>query len=433
MNLAKKIAAAKEYVKTFGDETTRAAHAQMVEVGGAGTLQRAQNGEFSTASMDELDKTIKKLKEYQALIKDPNGTGKEAFGTTKEQVDALTEQLNNLKGVAEKVKGSFKDADEVLARFGEHMNAGKTASEGMAQTLDEKLSAKTSSYDDAIKNAADAIEFWENQLEEAKKNTAEFEKELDKLEKKYESRSALGKKTPWGKREKQDIEELRSILDGDGAETNFGWRPEIERSKSMIDSWKESLEYWKQQKAEELGMTEQVEEKKQEAQRLTQEQMQEGIKLLEEEYRKTDHTTAEGHQKIFSVQSLLDQVDVQLPDLIQVLVLLSGRDHKLCQLLAERAEEIRDFLEIKLLHVRVCHQHHAAVFNGKLLHRIREGGEGAFCIDVVGKLPIGIDGDHAAHFIRIHRFSLPKVLLWNSEWANSSDRPHPMQHSAALL
>lgn len=224
------------------------------------------------------------------------------------------QELARLETALAKISTGFADADDVMKRFSEHMNAGKTASEGMAQTLEEKLNARTSSYDDVIKNAADAIEYWENKLEEAKKNTAEFEEELDKLEKKYESRSALGKKTPWGKREKQDIEALRSILDGDGTETNFGWRPEIERSKSEIDSWKENLEYWKQEKAEELGITEEVEEKKQDAQRLTQEQMQEGIKLLEEEYRKTDHTTAEGIKRREQLRKTIGEMNQELKE-----------------------------------------------------------------------------------------------------------------------
>ena len=150
------IASAKVKEYTANMQKAKEMQTQLVADRGADTLQRAQNGEFATANMADLSQAIKEIEAYQSLIKDPNGAGEKTFAAAKEQVDALTEQLNNLKGVAEKVKGSFKDADEVLARFNDHLNAGKTASDGMASSLDEKLKDNKVTEDEADLIVAEA-------------------------------------------------------------------------------------------------------------------------------------------------------------------------------------------------------------------------------------------------------------------------------------
>ena len=324
-DMGKAIAEAEEHIKNVGLDAQRTAVRQEQAIAkireeGAEMVEKAKNGEFATASMDDLDKTIKKLKEYQALIKDPNDAGKEAFEATKEQVDALTEQLNKLKGVTENVNGSFKDADEVLARFGEHMNAGKTASDGMAQSLDEKLAGKTSSYDEYIERNIKSVEQYEQEIQEATQELADMEKELAELEAKHKNSSWFRKKTKAYRQEGWRIEDLRDEIEGheakmdDGSTFRTGQKQWIEDLHGYKQNAQEWVDYWKKQKADELGITEEVEEKKQEAQRLTQEQMQEGIKLLEEEYRKTDHTTAEGIKRREQLRQTIDQMNQEIKE-----------------------------------------------------------------------------------------------------------------------
>ena len=293
---------------------------QLVTDRGADTLQRAQNGEFATANMTDLSKAISEIKEYQALIKDPDGAGKETFGAAKEQVDVLTARLNTLKGVAEKVQGTFASADEVLARFNEHMNAGKTASEGMTSALDEKLSQATSSYDALIEENIKDVENYEQQIKEATQKLADMEKELAELEAKHKNSSWFRKQTKAYQREGWRIEDLRDEIKGhevkmdDGSSYRTGqkqWIEDLQGWKQSAQGW---VDYYKKQKAEELGITEEVEEKKQDAQRLTQEQMQEGIKLLEEEYRKTDHTTAEGIKRREQLRQTIDQMNQEIKE-----------------------------------------------------------------------------------------------------------------------
>lgn len=318
------IAKAEEHIKNVGLDAQRTAVRQeqaitKIREEGADTLERAQNGEFATASMDELDKTIKKLKEYQALIKDPNGTGKEAFETTKEQVDALTEQLNKLKGVAEKVKGSFKDADEVLARFGEHMNAGKTSSEGMAQTLEEKLNNATWEHDDWIKDDIKNIDEYEQNVRKATAELDKMEKELAELEAKHKNSSWFRQQTKAYRKEGWRIEDLRDAIGDDVLEDAPDGGVYVHGAKGNVAYWKRGVEHWqkqlekdKQWKADELGIK--PDTGLADVQRMTNEQMQEGIKLLEEEYVKTDHTTEEGIKRRQELRSAIDQMNQEIKE-----------------------------------------------------------------------------------------------------------------------
>jgi hypothetical protein len=264
------IAKAEEHLKKYGLEAQRqyVRETQATEEAKQ-AFEDAAAGKFAKASMEELDDAIKKIKEYQASIKDPTGDGKETFGKAKEQVNALTDRLNALKGVAEKATGTFASADEVMTRWAEHMNAGKTASEGMAQTLNEKLSTATSSVDNEIKDAVEAIHFYEDAIKKDKEAIADLEEGIERLEKNMKSWNPIhriaSKVGHWDKL----LAERKSYLEGDGTYENYGWKNSLKHDEDNLDYFKNRLEELKKQKAEELGLTEQVEEKKRDAQRMT--------------------------------------------------------------------------------------------------------------------------------------------------------------------
>lgn len=324
------IARAEEHLKQYGLEAQRNAIRQdesikKIKDEGAEVLQQAQDGGFATASISALDEAIKKLKAYQALINDPNGAGAETFAATKEQIDGLTAKLNALKGVAEKSTGTFASADEVMTRWAEHMNAGKTASEGMAQTLDEKLAGATSSWDARIAEQTSYLEDCNKSLDEYEQELQELSDKLKVLEQKHSNHSWLWKKTHARQyqREEENIEWLREET---GSGHSFDEEGNIKRTttKGLVDDMRnykqdaqKNLALLKQLKAEELGLTEsevQAEEKKADAKRLTNEQMQEGIKLLEEEYARTEHTTEEGIKKREQLREAIDQMNQELKE-----------------------------------------------------------------------------------------------------------------------
>ena len=235
---------------------------------------------------------------------------------------AERDELAKLDQALTKIKTGFTSADDVLERWAEHMEKGKNASEGMAHVLDEKLNAATSIYDENIKQTAKEVDDYEKQIQETTEELEKMEKELAELEKKHANSSWFRKQTSKYQREEWRIDRLRDEIGEPGTlddGTSYmsgkkGYIDFLKQSKQDTQKW---LDYYKQQKAKELGLSEEeiaAEEKKAETQKLTNEQMQQGIKLLEEEYAKTDHTTGEGIKKRQQLREAIDQMNQELKE-----------------------------------------------------------------------------------------------------------------------
>lgn len=317
----------------------------------------AEKREEHKQKIKELDEALRLAKgewmSYGDAMKYASSIGSEGFMATDEQTkmatDALTRhreeliktiqqkeadsqatsaeraELEQLDQALTKIKTGFASADEVMTRWAEHMNAGKTASEGVAQTLDEKLAGATSSWDAKIAAETSYLEDCNKELDRYEQELQELSEELKELEQKHSNRSWLWKKTHARQyqREESRIEWLRE--DTTSGNT-FDEEGNIKRAttKGLVDDMRyykqdaqERLAQLKQLKAEELGLTEsevEAEEKKADAKKLTNEQMQEGIKLLEEEYAKTEHTTEEGIKKRQQLRETIDQMNQELKE-----------------------------------------------------------------------------------------------------------------------
>jgi len=324
--LTNKIIAAEEHLEKYSIEAARKTKKQNDELQEQQqTLLKSQADGFANASMDQLDEAIKRLKAYQTQIKDPNGWGKGKFDAVGVEIEKLTAQLNALKGVTEKTKGAFASADEVLARFDEHLGSAKVQTatqqtEKLAQTLDEKLNAATSEYDENIKNCLESIDAWEKELKESEDNVASLEAEYNNLVKLLNSGNPFKRLQGEMKGGWKRANNIQSWLEGDESGYNYGWRPAVNDAKNNIRSWKERLDYWKKQKAEALGLNEaeeqvvQTEEKLQQTRRMTREEMQQGIKILEEEAMAQDRSTADGQKKWEQLRSVIDQMNQELKE-----------------------------------------------------------------------------------------------------------------------
>ena len=284
---------------------------------GADTLAKAQSGGFATANMTDLTQAIKDIKEYQSLIKDPNGAGKETFGAAKEQIEALTAQLDALKGKTDKVKATFEDADAVMKRFAEHMKGVVVTTPG--QSIDEQLSQHVSFYDDDIKRAAENVDYYEQQIKEATDELERMEKKLATLEKKHQNSSWFRKQTKEYRHEAWRIEELRDDIYGhdvpmdDGTTFRTGKKQDIEDLKNFKQTHQGFLDFHKRHKAESLGLVE-IEEQIQKARRMTREEMQEGIKILEAEAMAQDRSTADGQKRWEELRKTIGEMNRELKE-----------------------------------------------------------------------------------------------------------------------
>ena len=294
---------------------------------GKDTLGRAFRGDFAGADAKTLEQTITKLKEYQSVIDDPRGKGARHFAAAETQIKQLQSTLDQLKG-------KYTSADEVIQRFNQHLGETKmehvnTQAQTLAQTLDEKLSQATWQFDGNINDAAKAVDDYERQLREAKEELVKMEAELAALEQKHANSSWLRKRSVAYKREGRRIDDLQEQIEGrvipaviGGGTINTGKKAEVE----YLEEWKagaqRNLDTWKKMKAEALGLTEAVEqlnqaelqgeEKKQEARRMTREQMQQGIKVLEDEAFTIDRTTAEGKARYDQLRQTIDQMNEEI-------------------------------------------------------------------------------------------------------------------------
>lgn len=346
---------AEEHLEQFGLKAERAAKKQadaMNEM--EGTLAKAQNGEFSTASIDELTKAIKLLKEYQALIKDPNGAGKDTFEATRTQVEALSSQLESLKGNAVKAKAAFASADEVIQRFNEHSGGGgqpatraMSAAEKMAHTQSEALKQAYDESTASVEKQKEVLDAYEQELQEAEEEVRDLEDELDRLNKKEQKRknwlsNFLGTFA-------SENDEDKAAWDDEVQKRNLLWpgdrqrKKEIERklygdqdfagaydrrdeAKSNREGAKTNLEAAKLNQGaaraayeeavaeeEKLSAAEKARyESRSERMRMTREEIKQGIKLLEEEAMAQDRTTTDGKQRWAELRQVIEDMNREL-------------------------------------------------------------------------------------------------------------------------
>ncbi len=72
---------------------------------GAATLSQSQRGGFATANERDINRAIEKLREYRAVINDPNGTGKATWEATTREIQKLQANLDTLKQKTKEMTG----------------------------------------------------------------------------------------------------------------------------------------------------------------------------------------------------------------------------------------------------------------------------------------------------------------------------------------
>lgn len=112
---------------------------------GQQTLGRAFRGDFKTANAQTLEQTIAKLREYQQVINDPNGSGARHYAAAEAQIQKLQASLDLLKQKTAEASGqamSFKQAMQVGIAAGggnfkgtvEQLNLAKKTLEQLSQS-----------------------------------------------------------------------------------------------------------------------------------------------------------------------------------------------------------------------------------------------------------------------------------------------------------
>lgn len=99
---------------------------------GASTLSRSQRGGFAQANERDLQRAIDKLREYRAVINDPNGTGKATWEATTREILKLQTSLDTLKQKAAEMSGQTMKLKELL-RIG--ADTGKGSFKGTTEQL----------------------------------------------------------------------------------------------------------------------------------------------------------------------------------------------------------------------------------------------------------------------------------------------------------
>jgi len=227
------------------------------------------------------------------------------------------QELARFETALAKISTGFADADEVMKRFSEHMKGTVVTTPG--QSIDEQLSQHTSVFDDDIKRTAENVDYYEQQIKEATDELERMEKELAELEKKHANSSWFRKQTSEYKREGYRIEGLRDAIEGetlildDGTTTRTGQKGQVEWLSRQKQTTQDVLDYYKQQKAEALGLVE-VEEQLQKARRMTRDEMQEGIKVLEAEAMAQDRSTADGQKRWEELRKTIGEMNQELKE-----------------------------------------------------------------------------------------------------------------------
>lgn len=131
---------------------------------GASTLSKAQSGGFATANERDMQRAIDKLKEYRAVINDPNGSGKSTYEATNAEIQKLQVNLDVLKQKELEATGQSMSRASALQIGMQTLNgtfAGTTQQLNLAkQALEANmLTAKRGSAEyNAMRQALNGIE-----------------------------------------------------------------------------------------------------------------------------------------------------------------------------------------------------------------------------------------------------------------------------------
>lgn len=110
---------------------------------GASTLSRSQSGGFAQANERDIQRAIDKLREYRAVINDPNGTGRATWEATTREILKLLSTLDGLKQKEAEASGQAMDLGTAYAKGMSALNGtfkGTTQQLGLAKkTLQEAL------------------------------------------------------------------------------------------------------------------------------------------------------------------------------------------------------------------------------------------------------------------------------------------------------
>ena len=110
------------------DEALVKMNVQQQQMAGKNALTQFFRGDYLTKSRSELEQMITKLREYQAVIADPEGKGARHFQATQTAITKLSERLQTLKVDANAVKQALQMAGAagVANKFGSGLAAQQT-------------------------------------------------------------------------------------------------------------------------------------------------------------------------------------------------------------------------------------------------------------------------------------------------------------------
>ena len=220
------------------------------------------------------------------------------------------QELALLETALAKISTGFADADDVMRRFNQHMGENKTAAEGMGHAFDEATSARISDFDERIKQVSEFIKGAEEEVKRDEEMIARLEKEMKSLQTLYNNGVKF---IPGiGKAYKKAIEKRRDVLEGND-EDEIGWKPGLKQDQEELAFWKERLEELKQERAETIQQAA-AEQEVQKARRMTREEMQQGIKLLEEEAMAQDRSTADGQKRWEELRKTIGEMNQELKE-----------------------------------------------------------------------------------------------------------------------
>lgn len=148
-------------VKAKLDEVTAAEQLAATRSAGRATLKKAQDGGFATASANEINAAIAKLKEYQTAIRDPKGLGKKQFEKTTMAIKKLETQLQSMKTISKETmavlnspKGkSFNELKAAIDEARAKLNTMRQTTEREKQAYDQ-LAASIKQADIQMKSLA---------------------------------------------------------------------------------------------------------------------------------------------------------------------------------------------------------------------------------------------------------------------------------------
>lgn len=194
---------------------------------GASTLSRSQSGGFAQANERDIQRAIDKLREYRAVINDPNGTGKATWEATTREILKLESTLDGLKQKAAEASGQAMSLDRAL---------------GIG------LRARVGTYTGTIQELTLVKQTLEANLQTARRNGVEYEKikrALNAVELELKKTGELSKEvqavlnSPKGKsfnELKQAVEQGRAALQNMRTDTDKGKKAFDELAKKVKEA-----------------------------------------------------------------------------------------------------------------------------------------------------------------------------------------------------